>query len=286
MVIRTAWTRPASSSASPLDCVNATSLGHARVAHRPARAIWVSPASCLVSCMPRLANGNPLVRWIATSGSLPNTSANSLIRPCPIRKHQRRATSRLLDGSKYLDRILYIARMPLHISLPYVAAPKHVPIDGIPGTKIPFRLHSRPTAQPICWKSCHFLNCPWVLPRPRRHTDRSASLIFGSMAICVFLRKARIVNLKFGKLMHVSCPRVLQHSHFSFNWYGIICPNLSVIFLCNWVQFVACSMFFRGNFNYVYVFSLYFASCLLCFRVSIWHYAFGTLVLWAAKDST
>ena len=122
-----------------------------------------------------------------------------------------------------------------------------------------FRLHSRPTAQPICSKSCPFLIVG--LPHPEDIRVRACFwIIFFVFLIYFFVFWGfRVLSKGFDEM--------------SFQ-FGIICP-IFPSFSCELGSFVACSCF-----SEVFPLCLFFSISrhfLLCFGVSIWHYAFGTL---------
>lgn len=132
-----------------------------------------------------------------------------------------------------------------------------------------FRLHSRPTAQPICSKSCPFLivfNCGDC------HTPKTygCELVFG--LFFVFL-------IYFLGFLGFPC---LDHGFEISFQFGIICP-IFPSFSCELGSFVAYSCFPR-YFHYVYVFLLFRVS-FCC--VSVFQFGILLLVPFSlVKDST
>ena len=194
----------------PTGLRNATSLGN-----RPARAIWV--------------HWQMEIRWFhgLPSGSLPNTSANSLSLQTAGGSQSGRKKARSI-----------CTQSPLW-------QPRACSHDA--WAQRDFRLHSRPTAQPICSKSCPFLIVG--LPHPE---DIWVRACFWIMIFCLFF----LCFLGFPCLAHGFW------RDFPSIWYNL--SYLSVIFL--WIGFV-CGMFlfFRGI-STMLMFFFYFASFFAVFR--------------------
>lgn len=160
------------------------------------------------------------IRWFheLPSGSLPNTSANSLSL-CPIR---RTSTVPPLDCWR---QPIWPQKSPQPLHKVSMWQPRACSHDawGQRG----FRLHSRPTAQPICSKSCPFLIVG--LPHPEDIRVRACFwIIFFVFLIYFFVFWGfRVLSKGFDEM--------------SFQ-FGIICP-IFPSFSCELGSFVACSCF-------------------------------------------